>query len=160
VPTVGKSWLGTWLAEQRGYVHIDAERNGGFDFDRAGVHDEWNELIETGRAKSFLTAVRRLAKPVVINWGFPTRYLYIVSALQAEGVQAWWLHAERTQARAAFIARGGIDPQLFDWQMDNIERERLLISSVFGERVVAGLGPDGSQRRPEDLWSKITRSSY
>ncbi len=123
-------------------------------------HDEWNELIETGRAKSFLTAVRRLAKPVVINWGFPTRYLYIVSALQAEGVQAWWLHAERTQARAAFIARGGIDPQLFDWQMDNIERERLLISSVFGERVVAGLGPDGSQRRPEDLWSEITRSSY
>ncbi|SRR6266545_369041 len=94
VPAVGKSWLGTWLAEQRGYVHIDAERNGGFDFDRAGVHDEWNELIETGRAKSFLTAVRRLAKPVVINWGFPTRYLYIVSALQcrgSSGSQLAWL---------------------------------------------------------------------
>src|SRR5215470_187705 len=98
VPATGKSWLGSWLSAEQGYVHIDAERDGGRDFTDAGLHSAWDRLIETGQAKSFLTAVKRLDKPVVVNWGFPVRYLYVVSALQAEGVEAWWLNADRVVA--------------------------------------------------------------
>lgn len=156
VPATGKSWLGQWLAETRGYLHIDAEKDGGVDFDRAGVHDEWNELIATGRAHTFVTALSRARKPVIVNWGFPIRFLYVVSALQVEGVQAWWFHGESAHARRAFVARGGIDPLCFDRQMEDIAREWLLISLVFGTRIVEGLHPDGSQRRPEDLWSEIS----
>ena len=156
VPATGKSWLGQWLAEAHGYLHIDAERDGGSDFDQAGVHNEWDQLMSTGLANTFVKAIRSLSKPVIVNWGFPTRYLYVVSALQAEGVRIWWFHARRHLARQAFVARGGIDPVCFDQQMDNIEREWLLIASVFGSHVVEGLNSDGSQRTPEELWLKIS----
>ncbi|TMA77890.1 MAG: hypothetical protein E6J74_42385, partial [Deltaproteobacteria bacterium] len=145
VPATGKSWLGQWLAEQHGYVHIDAERAGGADLDRAGVHNEWDQLISTGRATKFVNAIRKLPSSVVVNWGVPTRYLYVISALQAEGVHTWWFHAPRNLARLAFVARGGIDPVCFDRQMTDIEREWLLIKSVFGSRIVEGLRSDGSQ---------------
>jgi len=92
VPATGESWLGQWLAQEHGYVHIDAERVGGEDFDRAGIHSEWDYLISTGRAAKFVEALARLSKPVVIDWGFPTWLLYVIRALQAEGVQAWWIH--------------------------------------------------------------------
>ena len=156
VPATGKSWLGQWLTEEHGYLHIDAERDKGADFDRVGVHDEWDELISTGRATKFVKAIGRLRHPVIVNWGFPTRYLYVVSALQADGVRTWWFHAERYLARQAFVARGGIDPAYFDRQMVDIEREWLLIVSVVRPRIVQGLNPDGSQRTPEELWREIS----
>lgn len=155
VPATGKSWLGQWLAEEHGYVHIDAERMGGTDFDRVGVHHEWNELISTGRAARFVKAIRRLPNPVVVNWGFPTRYLYVVSALQAEGVDTWWLRGDRNLARRAFVERGGIDPAAFDHQMADVEREWFLIAAVFGRCIVEGLRPDGSQRAPREIWRDI-----
>ena len=123
VPATGKSWLGQWLAANQGYLHIDAEKNGGADFDQAGIHAEWDDLIQRGRADRFVRVVGKLRKPVVVNWGFPVRFLYIVSALQAEGFSTWWLQAPRQVARDAFVKRGGIAPAAFDKQMDDIERE-------------------------------------
>ncbi len=159
MPVTGKSWLGYWLAEQHGYIHIDAERAGGADFDRAGIHYEWDELISTGRATNFGHAIRRLPGSVVLNWGFPTRYLYVVSALQAEGVHTWWINAPWNLARRAFVDRGGIDSVYFDRQMADIEREWFLIKSVFRPRIVEGLRSDGSQHTPEKIWSEITKST-
>jgi hypothetical protein len=158
VPATGKSWLGQWLAEEHGYVHIDAERAEGADFDRAGVHNEWDELISTGRATKFVNAICRLPSSVVVTWGFPTHYLYVVSALQAEGIHTWWFHASRNLARRAFVTRGGIDPVFFDRQLADIERDWLLIKSVFGPRIVEGLRSDGSQRTPEEIWREISKS--
>jgi len=160
VPATGKSWLGQWLAEDHSYVHIDAERDGGDDFDRAGVHNEWDELISTGRATKFVNAIRRVPSSVVVNWGFRIRYLYVVSALQAEGVHTWWFNAPRNLARRAFVARGGIDLVFFDRQMADIEREWFLIKSVFRPYIVEGLRSDGSQRTPEDIWREISKSGY
>lgn len=155
VPATGKSSFSQWLAEKHGYIHIDAEKAGGADFDQAGVRSEWDKLISTGRATQFVAAIRKLPNPVVVNWGFPTRYLYVVNALQAEGVSTWWLHAQRNTAREAFVKRGGIDPVYFDRQMADIEREWLLIASVFRPRIVEGLRPDGSQRTPTEIWCDI-----
>src|SRR2546430_4803190 len=155
VPATGKTWLRCWLAEE-GYIHIDAEKNEGGDFDRVGLHRTWDHLIGTRQALPFIKAANALGKPVVVNWGFRLCYLYVVAALQAEGVAAWWLDAERDQARAAFVARGGIDVACFDHQMNDIEREWPAISSVFGKRVVHGLRQDGTQRTPEEIWVDIT----
>ena len=158
VPATGKSWLGQWLADEHGYIHIDAERDAGADFDCVGVHSEWDELISTGRASKFVNAIRRLPNSVVLNWGFPTRYLYVVRALQVEGFCVWWFHAPRNLARRAFVARGGIDPSYFDKQMADIEREWILIKYVFGPCIVEGLRSDGSQRTPEEIWREILSS--
>ena len=156
IPATGKSWLGQWLAENHGYIHIDAEKDHGADFDKAGIHTEWDDLIARGRADRFVSAVLKLSKPVVVNWGFPTGYLYVVSALQAEGICAWWFQAQSKLAREAFLRRGGIDPSFFDKQMDDIEGQWLLIASVFGSHIVEGLRPDGSQRTPEQIWRDIS----
>lgn len=158
VPATGKSWLGWWLAETYEYVHIDAEKDAGSDFDRAGVRDEWKELVATGRAHNFVAAVGGVGKRFIINWGFPTRFLYVVSALQVAGVRAWWLHGDRAHARKAFMTRGGIDLLCFERQMDDIAREWSLIASVFGPHIVEGLDANGSQRTPEDIWSEIARA--
>jgi hypothetical protein len=42
---------------------------------------------------------------------------------------------------------------------DDIQKESLLIALVFGKHVLEGLRSDGSQRRPEDLWSEITKTA-
>jgi hypothetical protein len=114
-------------------------------------------LIQTGSAKGFISSVRRLGKPIVLNWGFKTHFLYVVIALQAEGVEAWWLKANRVQARAAFIARGGIDERCFDQQMDDIERDWHSIASVFANQIINAYTRNGKHRRPEELWSDITQ---
>ena len=155
IPATGKTWLGSWLAETRGYLHIDAERDSGADFDRLGVHAAWNQLITTGRGRSFVAALDRLSKPVIVNWGFPLDYLYVVTALQEAGIDAWWLGADRAQARAGFQKRGGIDVALFDRQMNDIEENWARLESVFRNRIVSGLRQDGSQRSPEELWAEI-----
>lgn len=163
VPAAGKTWLGNWLANKRGYVHIDAEKDYGTDFDHAGVHAEWDDFLRTGRAAGFVAAVGHLGKSLVLNWGLPSDALFIVPALQAEGVEAWWIHADRSQARTAFVERENKKPEgkrisveLFDQQMDQIERHWLLIERLFGKRMIEGLKTDGSQRLPEDLWTEIT----
>jgi hypothetical protein len=103
VPATGKSWLGKWLVENHGYIHIDAEAADGADFDKVGVRNEWNNLILTGRATKFDKAIRKLSVPVIVDWGFPTRFLYVVKALQEEGFHTWWFHAQRDMARQAFV---------------------------------------------------------
>ena len=160
VPATGKSWLGKWLAEKHGFIHIDAEVAGGADFDRMVVRNEWNELISTGRAPRFVKAIQKLGVPVILDWGFPTRYLYIVKALQEEGFHTWWFHASKDLARQAFAARGGIPLECFDRQMSDIEREWLLINSVFTPRIVEGLHPNGSQRTPEEIWHQLSKGGF
>jgi hypothetical protein len=155
VPATGKSWLGGWMVETHGYVHIDAERDGGRGFDTAGIRPQWERLIQTGRAAEFVSALTTVGKPVVLNWGFPTRFLHIPDALKAAGLRLVWLTGDRGQAREAFVRRGGIDPRCFDRQMDAIERDWPLIARVFAGGIVQGLGQDGSQRHPEDIWREI-----
>jgi hypothetical protein len=164
MPATGKTWLGCWLAD-RGYLHIDAERAGGADFDRVSIHSQWDDLIATGRAAVFAAAVEGLGHPVVVNWGFPLTYLYIVPALQAAGFQTWWLHASREPARKAFVAREQAKPVFeriaaacFDRQASDIDRQWLLINAVFKNRMITAFHQDGSQRNPEELWSEMNQA--
>jgi hypothetical protein len=162
VPATGKTWLGTWLSEH-GYIHIDAEVDGGIDFDRVGIHRDWNNVIATGHAEAFRVAVDELSHPIVINWGFPVQYLYVVRALQAVGFIAWWVGGDRKAAREAYgkryLAGRGFHPANFDPQMVAIEQHWLLIESVFGARIISGLAADGSQRQPAEMWAEIEAAS-
>ncbi len=61
----------------------------------------------------------------------------------------------RTQRSTLLL---GVDPVWFDHQMADIEREWLLINSVFRPRMVEALRSDGSQRTPEEIWREISKS--
>lgn len=166
VPCTGKSLLGSYLARERGYIHIDAERDHGADFDRAGIHREWDEFLNTGLGQAFVDAAARLGKPIVLNWGMPMNFLPIGPALQAAGMEAWWLYADRAAARSAFIKREEKKPEreripvgCFDAQMDKIEERWPQIQEIFGKNILQGLRPDGSQRPAEELWDEISARS-
>jgi hypothetical protein len=162
VPATGKTWLGNWLSGTQGYVHLDVEKEGGADLDRTNLHQEWDALLKTGNAENFITAAERLNRPLVVNWGFPMRYLKAVTALQEIGVELWWLRADRGKARTAFVEREKKKPkqeripvQCFDRQMDEIEQQRSEIERLFGRNMVNGLNLDGSQRHPSEMWAEI-----
>jgi hypothetical protein len=155
VPCTGKTWLGSWLAEHEGFIHVDAEKNHGSDLDKAGIHDEWDLALKSGRADELAEKIQGLTKPVVLNWGFPPSYLYFVRALQVAGIDTWWIHAKRDLARDAFSKRCGIDLRCFDRQMGEIERHWLLLELVFDNRTIEGLDDEGKQRHPQDLWQEI-----
>jgi hypothetical protein len=55
-----------------------------------------------------------------------------------------------------YLAGKGPHPKFFDPQMDDIERHWLLLTSVFGKHMLTGLNPDGSQRKPEEMWAEMT----
>jgi hypothetical protein len=156
VPATGKTWFGEWLAKKHGYFHIDAERDYGVDFDKLGVHAEWDDLIGSHNAREFVAAINKQPRPVVVNWGFPTRFLYVAAALKAEAVPIWWFNGDPEMARRAFVRRGGIDPALFDKQMSAIERDWAQIEAVFRPRILHALRQDGSHRTPEELWSEVS----
>jgi len=162
VPCTGKTLLGSYLADEHGYVHIDAERNNGADFDRAAIHREWDEFLNTGRAGTFIDAAARLEKPVILNWGMPMNFLPVVPALKAAGMEAWWLRADRALARVAFIEREKRKPEseriptpCFDLQMGEIEKHWTQIQQEFQDHLVEGLRADGSQRSAAELWNEI-----
>jgi hypothetical protein len=166
VPCTGKTLLGSYLAEERGYIHIDAERDNGADFDRVGIHRAWDEFLTTGRGRVFVDAAARIGKPIVLNWGMPMNFLPIVPALQAGGVEAWWLCADRASARIAFNEREKKKPEreriplgCFDAQMDEIEGHWPQIQEIFGKNMLQGLRSDGSQRPATELWSEISARS-
>lgn len=156
VPCTGKSWLGSWLSKERGFHHVDAEKNHGADLDALGIHHEWDLALSTGRAEALGEKVAKLPNPVLLNWGFPMSCLYFVRALQVAGIETWWIRADPALARKAFIERGGIDVKCFDKQMGDIERHSHLLEFVFGDHIVDGLRNDGTQRHPEELWHEIS----
>ena len=51
VPCTGKTWLGSWLAEHEGFIHVDAEKNNGSDLDKAGIPHEWDLALKSGPPK-------------------------------------------------------------------------------------------------------------
>jgi len=159
-PATGKTMLGDWLS-RNGYLHINAEKDDGIDFDSAGIHVAWNQLVRSGKPDSFADVLARIMQPVVITWGFPVEYLYVVKALQHVGIATWWIAGNPVHARAAYVRRylagHGPHPSNFDPQMEAIEREWFLIESVFQPRTLIGLNPDGSQRSPEELWAEMNR---
>lgn len=155
VPCTGKTWLGSWLQENEGFQHVDAEKDKGRDLDTLGIHEEWDMVVQTGRAEALARKISTLSNPVILNWGFPLSYMYFVRALQVAGIPAWWIRADPSQARDAFTIRGGINVQCFDKQIGDINRNLLLIELVFGERIIEGLTASGVQRHPSELWSEI-----
>lgn len=83
--------LGTWLEEKQNYIHIDAEKNNGSDFEKAGLHPSWDNFLATGRGDEFLTAADKVGRPMVLNWGMPLNFLPIVSLLRDAGIRRAWL---------------------------------------------------------------------
>jgi adenylate kinase family enzyme len=140
IPAAGKSTFARRFAQENGYEHIDV--------------DSYGKPLP----------VERIARgEVVIDWGFPPESAPAVAQIQSLGARLIWFSAQRSLARAKFVAReqNKIERQIpveaFDQQMDKIEAAGLPKSYVGSPpfQIVNGYDAAGLLRSYEDLLAEI-----
>jgi hypothetical protein len=99
-PGAGKTAFSSWLAAQRGFVHVETDAE----------WSKWGPLVCV-QSPEAAVATRNLARAlgpnVVIEWGFKVAHLGCVRQLRAAGFDAWWLDGEEAAARQSYISRQG-----------------------------------------------------
>ncbi len=121
IPGTGKSIFAHWLEENKGFLCLAVEEEE--PLHRAGLAKLWEEIFTRRSVQPFLDALRKLDRPVVIEWGFPPSCLDVVRALRDAGTMVWWFDGDRQAARRKFIERSTVWVGCLDIQMIEIESE-------------------------------------
>lgn len=106
-PGTGKTAFATWLAAERGFVHVDT------DSDRSALQFLAGVDSAEAAAAAFNWA-RDLGPNVVIEWGFKVEYLDRVRLLRDAGFDAWWLDGDEAAARQGYVSRHGDSAPVMD----------------------------------------------
>lgn len=158
IPATGKSTYSAWLEHNKNFLHldIDAESDSARKSPSGSLERELAKrffLIESqGNARRFIEYLAVCKKPVVVDWGFPTKYLWIVKELQQRGLHVWWLDGDRSAAREAFKKRGTGNIESFDCQIKKITEYWSDIQSVVEQKVIDALDSEGRHRSPQALY--------
>jgi hypothetical protein len=154
IPASGKSTFSRWLEEKKGFLHLNVEEDGVLD--RYGLAAVWLALFGAGTsAASFLQALDRFNRPVVIDWGFPPEHLGAVRKLSEGGVMLWWFAADWAVARRKFEQRRYPHVQDFDIQIREIEAALPEINALFRSHVEYVLPSTGIYTRPDKIWESM-----
>src|ERR1700680_5001103 len=130
IPASGKSTFCRWLEKQKGFLHVDVEKPGVLV--QYGLTTAWDTLFGAGTsAASFVQALEKFKRPVVIDWGFPPECLSTVRTLFEAGVMLWWFAADWAVARRKFQLRRYPHVQDFDIQIRKIETNLPEINALF-----------------------------
>jgi hypothetical protein len=114
IPGTGKTTIGGYLADHRGFRHLDFED--GISLPRMVGHGEVD-------LREQVAALKQQGIDVVVSWGFvPDLQLVVVKLMRRLGFDWVWLEGDRDAARRAFLARGGVAEYLLDIQMEKIDR--------------------------------------
>jgi len=107
IPASGKSSFGKWLADTKGFLHVDMELldNEPGSLGKNGLRKEWDAFCNGSDHDSLIRELKGRTASVVLNWGFPAWTLHVVSALKASGVSLWWFDGDRVVARRLFEER-------------------------------------------------------
>jgi len=154
IPASGKSTFCKWLEEKKGFLHLDVEKPGVLD--RHGLATAWTTLFDASTsAATFVQALEKFKRPVVIDWGFPPEHLNTVRKLFDGGVMLWWLAADWAVARRKFKERGTISMGLFDIQIRKIEAAIPDINALFRSHKEYTLPSTGIYTPPETVWKSM-----
>lgn len=154
IPASGKTTFCKWLAEKKGFLHLNVEEDGVLD--RHGLAAEWLALFGAGSpAESFIQALDKFKRSVVIDWGFPPEHLDTVRKLFEAGVMLWWFAADWVVARCKFKERGTIPVGLFDIQIRKIEAVLPEINALFRSHVEYTLPSTGIYTPPDQVWESM-----
>jgi len=153
VPASGKSYFGNWLEQERGFLHLDIEKDGRLQ--QINLQQSWSTCFQTRECDDFVVRLKELGRPVVQNWGFPTAYLHVIESLRESGVDVWWFDADHSVARRSFLRRDDISVQAFDKQVTDIARDWHHIRSVFGRNILKTLQDDGTYLSPNEICDHI-----
>jgi hypothetical protein len=154
IPASGKSTFCRWLEENKGFLHLDVEKNGVLD--QHGLATAWDTLFDTSAtAAPFIEALDKFKRPVVIDWGFPPEHLNTVRKLFDAGVMLWWFAADWAVARRKFKERGTISMGHFDIQIRKIEAALPEINALFRSHKEYTLPSTGIYTPPDRIWESM-----
>ncbi len=153
VPVSGKSYFGQWLERTASFIHFDVEEDGRLGC--RGLKPLWDRCFTHGTVRPLVKALRGLASPVVLDWGFPPECLSVVAMLKSEGLSIWWFNADHAAARRAFIKRGGVPLGCFDQQITKIKCAWPNIEALSELQIITTLGPDDKRLSPEEIFRRI-----
>jgi len=156
IPGCGKTTFGTWLAQNRSYVHIDLEHDG---LDRYGVRTEWERFFGENDLLPFIQALYAFQKPVVLDWGYPPCLWPRIAQLSSGGITPWWFEADRLAARSAFLSRADLPVWAFDSQYAQIAAAWNELAPLYEDRIVHVLAQDASFQPHEAIAHRILRAA-
>jgi hypothetical protein len=109
ISATGKSDFGRWLADTKGFIHVDMELpdTEPYSWRWNGLRKEWDAFYNGSDRAKLPRALKARTSSVVLNWGFPPKpcTLSCISALQAAGVGLWWFDGDRAVARRCYKVR-------------------------------------------------------
>lgn len=152
VPSSGKSHFASWLASERGYLHIDAEMPKAIA--DAGLQRQWDEALNTGNCAGLADELRSRGVPAVFNWGFPIGCLPLAAALKTAGFASWWFDADIPAARLAH-AGAGKSLVAFDQQVAVVVASRASIEAVFSPNILVVLHASGERASVQEIYAHI-----
>lgn len=152
IPGAGKSHFGRWLEDTHGYVHLDVEKDGCL----ASHHlvDAWSSCFASPDVGRFVKSLHRLGDRVVVNWGFPPRFLNVVQRFKAARLVPWWFDADHDAARRAFVARADVPIRAFRIQMAAIQAQWANIEATFRPNIITTLMSDDSRLSVEAIYKE------
>jgi shikimate kinase len=153
IPASGKSHFGRWLEEQRGFLHLDVEKDGRLATLR--LEGAWTRCFEMQDVTTFVSQIRAMNRPVLVNWGFPVHCLEMVKQLKSQGLVLWWFSADPEQAEREFKKRGDVPLAAFERQMTAISQHWNAIEAVFRPNVVTTLDSLGGRTDPAELFESM-----
>jgi hypothetical protein len=112
IPGTGKTTLGNYLRDERGFEHLDFETEQLRRYLPNGVDLDTSQVAQ----------LKREGRDVVISWGFsPHKQVAAVVALRDLGFRWIWFDGDRVAARRAFLNRGNKREERLDRQLARIE---------------------------------------
>lgn len=153
IPASGKSSYGQWLAREKGFLHLDVEKNGVLA--KAGLEPVFHETFQSRDVMPFVRTLRSRERHVAVDWGFPPHCLWVIQALGRAGVDLWWFDGDREAARKAFLKRGTVAVANLDRQMGAIERAWPDIASTFGTHILRTVAAGPSYLAWSDVFAHM-----
>ena len=160
-PATGKSTFAKWLECNKNFLHLDIDAelrpepkspSGSLERELA---DRFRLVDSQRNASPFIEDLAVCKKPVVIDWGFPPSYLWVVQELRQSGVYVWWFESDRSVAREAYIKRGRGNVESFDCHMKKIGKSWPEIRSAVEPNIIDALDSEGRHRSPEALYEEM-----
>ena len=153
IPGCGKTEFSRWLEREKDFVHLDFDRL----LEGEGSTDQLTRVnvLRTQGPRAFVEELRRIGKPVIVDWGFPTSCLPLVRELNELGVMTWWFDGDRKAARELFLQRGDVPVAALDAQLTAIRRDWPTIKRIIGRRVVKNLDKSGQFLAPNLVFRRV-----
>lgn len=147
LPGSGKTYYAQWL-EGRGWLCLEGDKP-----DRGPMDHARHELVANLDVPGFVDAAAVAGKPMVVEWGFPVRWLPQLRELLEAGFNCWWFDGNRQATLISWRgAQGKARDHEWQTQVRDISECWPDIATAYGpERILRTIGPGPFHLPPQQI---------